>query len=213
MNRVSIKQLADALNVSKTTVSRSLNNQSSVSEATRKRVLELAREWGYVPRRVGASTRCIAIGFGKDSELLTRPGFPSAFSFDSAVIAGVLRGCTEQRYHPKLLSIDRDRSRHETLVQYMKRRGVEGVIMRSHAERPEIAERLADENFPCVLIASESQHPNMSYMRSDSFPDSLRAVEMLFELGHRDIALVIHTVLDRDHVERERAFREAFERR
>lgn len=49
MPRVTIQVLADRLGVSTASVSYALNGQSGVSEATRKRVLELAEELGWRP--------------------------------------------------------------------------------------------------------------------------------------------------------------------
>ena len=47
-NRVTIQDIAQQAGVSKMTVSKVLNNQGSISDATRDRVLKLARELGYV---------------------------------------------------------------------------------------------------------------------------------------------------------------------
>src|SRR3569623_1157268 len=48
---IGIKRLAQHLNVSIGTVSRALNNRPDDNDATRKRVLEAARELGYVPNQ------------------------------------------------------------------------------------------------------------------------------------------------------------------
>ncbi|MDO8359350.1 MAG: LacI family DNA-binding transcriptional regulator, partial [Devosia sp.] len=52
-----IRQLADRLNISIGTVSRALNGRPDVNGETRKRVLEAAAEFGYVPNQSGRSLR------------------------------------------------------------------------------------------------------------------------------------------------------------
>ena len=54
---IGIKRLAQHLNVSIGTVSRALNNRPDVNDETRKRVLEAARELGYVANQSGRSLR------------------------------------------------------------------------------------------------------------------------------------------------------------
>lgn len=46
--KVNLKALSEALGLSRTTVSRALNGYGDVSEATRERVMQAAREFGYV---------------------------------------------------------------------------------------------------------------------------------------------------------------------
>ena len=47
MNRVTMKDIADELGVSRNTVSRAINNVGSLSEATRERILQKAVDMGY----------------------------------------------------------------------------------------------------------------------------------------------------------------------
>ena len=46
---VTVKQIAELANVSRGTVDRVLNNRSGVSEATRQKVLKIAKELHYEP--------------------------------------------------------------------------------------------------------------------------------------------------------------------
>ena len=54
---IGIRRLAEHLNISIGTVSRALNGRRDVSEATRNRVLEAARQLGYVANQSGRSLR------------------------------------------------------------------------------------------------------------------------------------------------------------
>ncbi|MDJ0820498.1 MAG: LacI family DNA-binding transcriptional regulator, partial [Paracoccaceae bacterium] len=62
---MNLKELSQHLNLSQTTVSRALNGYPEVSESTRKRVVEAARQLNYSPnaRAKGLATgRAMAIG-------------------------------------------------------------------------------------------------------------------------------------------------------
>ena len=57
---VNLKQLAESLGLSQTTVSRGLNNHSDVSEATRRRVKQAAERLNYRP-----NARAMSLATGK----------------------------------------------------------------------------------------------------------------------------------------------------
>ena len=52
---VTVNEIAEKCGVSRTTVLRALNNQSRVSDATRKKILETAKELGYRPNLLARS--------------------------------------------------------------------------------------------------------------------------------------------------------------
>lgn len=96
--KVSIQVLADELGLSKYAVSRALSGKSGVSEATRQRVIELAKSLGYQ----NAS-------FAQPSEIDREANSPSSFilicvrhihssnhSYWQRVLNGVLLGCDQQ---------------------------------------------------------------------------------------------------------------------
>ena len=57
MSKVSLRDLAKTLNVSISTVSKGLRNSYEISEQTRRRVLEAARDMGYNPNPYAGSLR------------------------------------------------------------------------------------------------------------------------------------------------------------
>ena len=54
---MSIRDLARHLDISIGTVSRALNGKADVNQETRERVLEAAKQLGYVPNQSGRSLR------------------------------------------------------------------------------------------------------------------------------------------------------------
>ena len=88
MNRVTIAGLADQLKLSKASVSYALNGQPGVSEETRRRVLELAKELGWHPSasaRALSRSRTDAIGI----VLRRDPSLLGSEPFYMSLLAGV----------------------------------------------------------------------------------------------------------------------------
>ena len=54
---INLKQLADILNLSQTTVSRALNDAPDIGADTKKLVRRIASDIGYVPNRAGVRLR------------------------------------------------------------------------------------------------------------------------------------------------------------
>ncbi|MBK7405140.1 MAG: LacI family DNA-binding transcriptional regulator [Phycisphaerales bacterium] len=199
----SARQLADRLGLSVATVSRALNNHPDIAEETRVRVLKMADSAGYIPRVGRRPTNVIGLVYPTD------PVRADYGNFESAMLAGILEGVNEQRFDVTFINIGRDRNPSDSYTQFFRAKGVRGVIVRTVQPHARLAEEIADDGFPCVVIADRSDQPNVNYVCSDSRADSMRAVQHLVHLGHRRIALGVHSVLDRDHRDRRDGYLDA----
>ncbi|MEO1584162.1 MAG: LacI family DNA-binding transcriptional regulator [Planctomycetota bacterium] len=198
---ISVRQLASRLGVSTATVSRALNNHPSVAPETRARVLELADATGYMPRVGQRHSTNVGLVYP------SHPVAPEFGSFESALLSGIMRGLAEHRYDLSLIEVDRDRSADESYTQFFRRKGVRGVIVRTIGPDASLGEAIAAEGYPSIIVADRSDVPGVNYICSDSMRDSQRAVDHLVQLGHRRIALVVHTLLDTDHRDRMRGYK------
>jgi len=199
----SVRQIAKRVGVSVATVSRALNNSPHVNPETREKVLAAANRSGYAPS-VGKRLRTV-IG-------LAYPGEPVRAdygAFESALLAGILRGVNEQKFDVTLVSLQRDRLPNETYTQFFMRKGLRGVILRVFENSRRVAEEIAAEGFPSVVVADRYDDPAVNFVCCDSREDSRRAVEHLIHLGHRRIALYTHNVPDTDHRDRRAGYLEA----
>ncbi len=197
----SVRSIAEQAGVSITTVSRALNNDSTVSAKTRELVLAIANRTGYVATMGRRVTTHLAFAYTGESSL--------ADPFDSAVLEGVMRGVDECRFDVVVLNMQRDKKPDETYTQFFMRKGVRGVILRTMEETRSICLAIAKEGFPHFVISERFDEPEVSYIDFDSKPDSIRAVKYLHALGHRRIAFGVHITPDRDHEDRLTGYREA----
>jgi DNA-binding LacI/PurR family transcriptional regulator len=129
--------------------------------------------------------------------------------FDSALLTGILRGSTEQRFDLQILSIQRDKLPDESYTQFFMRKGIRGAILRITTATRDIGAAIADEGFPAVIAADHFDQPNANFAWTDSRDAFRRAVDHLLDLGHRRIALGVHSVPDTDHADRRVAFETA----
>lgn len=198
----SVRDIASEAGVSTATVSRVLNNDPSVAEKTRDKVLAVANQLGYVPsvgRRVTTN-----IGFAYTQDMTVD------HPFDAAVLKGISRALGEYEYDLLLLNLQRDKQARESFTQFMMRKGVRGVFLRTMITPSRgYCRKIAEEGFPHVVICERFDSPDINYIDSDSKSDSIRVMEYLIGLGHKRIAFAMHNVPNRDHQDRFEGYKEA----
>ncbi len=198
----SVRKIAKEVGVSVATVSRALNDHPEVNLETKQKVIDVANRMGYVPAMSKTPSNVIGLVYPND------PVRTSFGDFESAMLAGILQGINEQSFDVTIVNLSRDKLPDESFTRFFRRKGVRGVILRTLAT-VEIAEEIAREGFPCVIVADRSEAPGLNYVCADSRLDSVRAVEHLIFQGHTRIALGAHTVMDSDHRDREAGYLEA----
>lgn len=199
----SIRQVAQRAGTSVATVSRALNGHAQVNEETRRRVLDAAARMGYKAAVGKRSTTVIGLAYPGD------PVRPDYGAFESALLAGVLRGLNELRFDLNVINLQRDKRAEETYTQFFNRKGLRGVILRTFERARPMCAEVAAEGFPHVVVADRFDEPFVNYVCCESKGDSQRAVEHLIDLGHKRIALVVHDVADTDHRDRREGYEAA----
>ena len=197
----SIRQIAKQAGLSVATVSRALNNDPVVNEATRKRVLAVANAVRYSATIGRRSSTIVALAY-------VAVPFHRGGGYDSELMMGIMRGLDEQKFDVMVLNLQRDKMPNENYTQFFMRKGVRGVLLRSLSAGRPVCEQIALERFPHVVIGERFASSKVNFTYCDSYADSRRAVEHLIDLGHKRIGFCSHDVPDQDHQDRENAYRE-----
>lgn len=193
-----LRDIAREAGVSVATVSRALNHLPTVSPELRDRVMGEAQRIGYkvpAPPRAKCFNR-LGIAY---------PGVPINPEFggyDAGVLAGAMRGSFESGFDIAVVNMLADRRHDESFAEFFHRKGVDGVLVRTFTGRRHICEQIAAEGFPHVVIGDRFDDPNVNYVCYDSEREASAAVEHLVHLGHRRVALCMHSVHDSDHLKR-----------
>jgi LacI family transcriptional regulator len=184
-SRATIYDVASRASVAISTVSRVLNNSTDVSEPTRIRVQKAIEELQFRPDRTAKtlaqkSTKSLAIAI---------PTFTTPFHTE------LLKGCrTRLQDQPSdLLLCDLgSKSPHSTLLNFLKRGAVDGLLVAGVFINEHIASELAALRAPVVLIGSRDSRFDCYYW--DNAAGAREAVQHLLDQGHRRIAMIIaHT--------------------
>ncbi|QYK40453.1 MAG: substrate-binding domain-containing protein [Paracoccaceae bacterium] len=186
---MNLKELAEKLGLSPTTVSRALNGYPEVNEATRERVLAAARRHNYRP-----NTRAIRLATGRSMAIGHVIPLATRHEVVNPIFADFIAGAGEvysRSGYDMLLSVVADEAEETTYRELSARGAVDGLIV--HAPRlddPRIP-LLTEIGTPFVIHgrATGSALP-YAWVDVNNRRAFRRATDFLLDLGHRRIALI-----------------------
>lgn len=181
---VTIKDVAKIANISYATVSRALSGHKDVNENTRKRVLEICEQVGYLPNAIarGLVTRSTnTIGLLLPD--ITNPYFPE-------VALGVEDEANRRGYNVFLCNTHWEMARTETYFKLLLGKRVEGIIISPASDETKKLVSIYNDRLPIVFIGSDPKEKDFNYVSVDNKKGEFTATEYLIKLGHRRIAFV-----------------------
>lgn len=187
--RVTSQDVADRAGVSRTTVSFVLNNAhiDNVSEATRRRVRQVARELGYVPH---AAARSLAGGrTGTLGLIVNDARIISVDVFVPLMLHGLYDICRERNYRLLLETAEFDdpRRAYEQLVHAKQ---IDGLVVLNPMPDDRELYSLVDSGYP-VAIVDQFPHPKSLLVGAHAQPLTVyQTTSHLVALGHRQIAFI-----------------------
>ncbi len=195
-----IHDVAKKAGVSPSTVSRVLNDRPGISEETRARVLQAARELGYIP---DMSARSLASGRTMTLGYIIHPRHTLApHSFYGEVLMGADEEARRQGYHV-VFAAEGD-VRIPNMVQQNR---VDGLILAGCDIPRETIVALKLQGIPIVLVDNHVEKVNSIVI--DNVGGAYEATKHLIELGHRRIAFVCEWFGDLSFAERFEGYKKA----
>jgi len=178
--KVTLRTIADHLNLTPGTVSAALNNSSaarSIPEHTKQRILAAARELNYRPNFFARSLRLQrTYTIGVIAEEI-------GDAYGSLIISGIEQHLRQNNFFFLTVIHRHDKKLLQTYSQMLQARGVEGFITvdTSITEPPSL---------PTVAVAGHQRVPGVTNIVLDHKHAARMALEHLHELGHEEIAFV-----------------------
>lgn len=183
--------VANHAGVSIKTVSRVVNNEATVQEEYKVKVLNSIEQLGYVPStsaRTLRSNRSYQIYFISNS---------SRNTFANRVLFGALRACNDTGYQLVLDLIDDDQARipefTDNWVENLKLRNKpEGIIVLPPLSlNKRFVRKLIEANIPVVNVGGSSVHKRQGSVTIDDKAAAKEMTNYLIEKGHRRIGFVL----------------------
>lgn len=185
MSRISISQIAERLNLSKSTVSRVFNDvpNSRIAPGTKARVLKAIREMGYEPNvsaqaLARAKTHIVGLMFINANN-----------PFVSAFVSSAEQLFRQSGYHVLLCNNRGQSAIEEEECRVLRQRGIEGLIIEPTGSADHLRVMLEQE-YPFVLLDRCPAIPELGYVTFDDVEGGRLATEALIAAGRRRVAVI-----------------------
>lgn len=184
---VTIVDVAKRAGVSKTLVSRYLNNQKGVGEESKNKIIKAIKELNYRPSGIARSLvlqKTHTIGVVLDS-------LCSTFTFK--LIAGLEKGAEDfdkdNQYNLIYCGSNGDINKKQRHIRFLTQGRVDGLIIYgSLVSDDSLVADLAQTTFPFALIENDPRHINTNKVGMNNIAGAINATEYLIKLGHKRIA-------------------------
>ena len=184
---VSLKDIAEKLNLSKTTVSWVLSgqgNKKGISAETQNRVFACARELAYEPNLLA---RSLNTGISKTIGLI----LPSISDSFYAHIAHQIESEAEKAgYSLMIASSNSEIERENAMIRLFRSKKVDGMIIAPTKISKREINRLVDSHYPVLLFDRYFPEMHVNYVIINNEESSYKLVRHLIDKGFRKIAII-----------------------
>ncbi len=208
------KDIAKIAGVSRSTVSRVVNNYSNVPEKTRKKVMKIVDEYGYTPN---SSARILAGKAGKtigvfvtEVQASDKRSVIKASGYFSQFISYIIYEADKYDYNV-LVSIINDKKDFNNVKKIFLNKTISGgIFIGEKQETPEIKE-LIKKKCKIGLVDQKQTEclKNSVIVNSDDFKGAYKATEYLIQNGHKRIMHLSGDLKKNSGKEREKGYEEA----
>lgn len=201
--------IAKKANVSIATVSRVINNEKSVKEETRQRVLRVIEENEYTPSAVGRN-------LSKNETNIIAVVVPDISNpFFSEIVEGISQIADGRDLGVILFNTGESLEKQERALKMAAEQRVKGIIISVTRDSYEMGSReimrLKNKKVPTILVDRDIKDSDLDGVFMDNVEGAYKGVKSLIEKGYRDIAIITGTLESKPGRDRLRGYEKALE--
>jgi LacI family transcriptional regulator len=182
--RVTIAEVARRARVSKTTVSRVLNNKSDVDAATAIRVREVIAATGYIP-----SAGAVGLAKGRTNTVgMLVPGLTWPWMGD--VLQGVADVLEAKGYGLLLNTVNRGADSMTQFARHVSAKAFDGLLLVEPPDTLSYIQTLHESGLPVVMIDDRGHHPGFPSVSTSNRAGAASAARHLVSSGRRRIVMI-----------------------
>lgn len=188
-SNLTLEEIARLSGVSRSTVSRVVNQHPNVSQDVRQRVLAVIEETGYSPNlaaRSLASKRSWMLGLvlpRSVSSFFSDPYFPR-------LTQGVAQGCNQHDFTLALFLVGTKEDEQKIFPRVSRKGMLDGVLIQSGQIGEKLIDRFMNLKFPVVVLGRPLHSGDVSYIDVDNVNGAFNAVSHLMRLGYKRIGTI-----------------------
>ncbi|HQW85457.1 MAG TPA: LacI family DNA-binding transcriptional regulator [Ferruginibacter sp.] len=181
---ITIKDIAKALGLSTSTVSRALRGSYEISAETKKMVVEYAEQFNYRPNPIALSLK------ERRSRSIGVVVCEIANNYFSQAINGIESVAYNRGYHVIISQSHESYEREIVNVEHLASRSVDGLLVSLSAETNQFEhfKNLHDKGFPIVFFDRITDELETHKVVADNFQGAYNITKHLIDAGYKKIA-------------------------
>lgn len=201
---VTIKDIANRLGVSASTVSKGLNGANDISDELRQIVLDTAVEMGYTTKRSRKEDNrklCIFV---------ENMNYEAPDEFGYEIVLGFRQNAIQHKWNVEIIPVTPEFQENSTYDTYLLRNSYSGAFLLGLALQDPWMKQLQLTTMPTVLLDNFiSNNSNVCYIGTDNYEGITLAVSHLRARGHKKIAFLNGSLYSMVSNQRQEAFENA----
>lgn len=183
--RVTLREVAEKLGISLSTVSRVLNDKPGISETTRERVLKTVRESTYETddstgrKLLTSATRIIAFVRKKRVHRILSE------DYHERSLIGIEEGLSNGGYHAITVSATDEEMLDANSILVVRERRVDGFILHGPSMKPRFVHELRSMGYPVVLLGNSLSETGIDSVHCENQKSSYEITKHLIGHGHK----------------------------
>lgn len=187
MKRVSIKDVAQAAQVSIATVSKVINKKGYVSKEVQERVLDAVQQLNY---QVNANARSLKASKTNKVGVIVSDISNHYMMSIAKVIEDTIRPLN---YHLLFMSHNEDITTERELLQLIVEQRVDGLVLVPTGGNSGLIRYVIDLGIPVVIVDREVEGVKCDIIVDDNYYGSYESISYLNSLGHRRVGVIYGT--------------------
>ena len=184
---ITMKDIAEKLNVSSVTVSKALNDKDGVSEELRGKIKEVAESMGY---RINAAAKAMRDGYSYNIGVIIPERFAElAQSFYLQMYQHISRALESYNYSGILHLLSAEDEENSRLPKIYYEKKVDGFIVLGQTKK-QYLQTIKNANTPIVFLDFYDEYDDVDSVITDNFFGAYELTNYLFKKGHKEIGYV-----------------------
>ncbi|MGX7125618.1 LacI family DNA-binding transcriptional regulator [Enterococcus viikkiensis] len=191
MKKITIKEVAEEAGVSKTTISRFLNNNyGNMSKETKARIADVIERLDYRPSKQAQALK------SKHSYLIGVVVADISNMYSSLLLKGIGSVLEKSGYQMIIMDAANSVSLEKELLQKLIDQRVEGIILQPSSRQSSNYEFIAEHNIPLLLVDRQTEPERWSSVITNNISATKEVLEKALEKGYEQVFVVSEPVKD-----------------
>lgn len=191
MKKITIKEVAEEAGVSKTTISRFLNNNyGNMSKETKEKIAEVIERLNYRPSKQAQALK------SKHSYLIGVVVADISNLYSSLLLKGIGSILEKSGYQMIIVDAANSVKQEKELLEKLIDQNVEGIILQPSSRQTANYDFITERNIPLLLVDRQTEPEKWSSVMTNNIDSTQEVMEKALAKGYENVVVISEPVQD-----------------